>query len=225
MPRKPKHQAKGHEDQQRERIFRAAQEVFSNKGYRGGTTREIAEKAGVNLAAIHYYWGSKDALFKAVHQHLYDHLLPIFQDLAPRLVKSPAQQLIYEGVSRAADFLDEQPEVARLDVHTVVDKRNYDLPLDSQHLKDLMRLVTSGIEPFKTMGVVHQDVDIEMLSFCVTAAYDYFFAADDLLESFTGPKAEDPDKTQRFKNFITRMLCTYVGIPPPKPKPVRPRKK
>ena len=30
------------------------------------TTREIAELAGSNLAMIHYYFGSKEGLYKAV---------------------------------------------------------------------------------------------------------------------------------------------------------------
>ena len=50
-----------------ERILRAAQEVFHDKGYEGATTREIADRAGVNLALIKRYYGSKLGLFaKAV---------------------------------------------------------------------------------------------------------------------------------------------------------------
>ena len=47
-----------------ERILRAAQEVFHDKGYEGATTREIADRAGVNLALIKRYYGSKLGLFE-----------------------------------------------------------------------------------------------------------------------------------------------------------------
>ena len=54
-----------------DRILSAAQQVFHERGYEGATTREIAERAGVNLALIKRYFGSKLGLFeKAVLPHL-----------------------------------------------------------------------------------------------------------------------------------------------------------
>ncbi len=47
-----------------ERIRRAAQEAFHDKGYEGATIREIADRAGVNLALIKRYYGSKLGLFE-----------------------------------------------------------------------------------------------------------------------------------------------------------------
>lgn len=218
MPRKAKSASSTRDEKQKERIFQAAQDEFSNKGYRGATTRGIAEKAGVNLAAIHYYWGSKDELFKAVHQHLYDNLTPIFVELAPRLLVSSPQDVIYEGVSRAAEFLASNPSAARLDVHTVVDKKNYDLPLDHKNLELLLGIVDKGLEPFRKSGALHKEMDIQMLTLSLTATYDYFFSADELVAAITGGTQQDPVVLQRFKNFVTRMLCAYVGLEPPAPK-------
>lgn len=54
-----------------ERILSAAQQVFHEKGYDQATTREIADRADVNLALIKRYFGSKLGLFeKAVLPHL-----------------------------------------------------------------------------------------------------------------------------------------------------------
>ncbi|WP_421726581.1 TetR family transcriptional regulator [Bauldia sp.] len=53
------------------RILVCAQKVFHEKGYDGATTREIAECAGVNIALIARYFGSKLGLFeKAVLPYL-----------------------------------------------------------------------------------------------------------------------------------------------------------
>ncbi len=48
------------------RILRAALEVFATEGYEGASTRELARRAGVNLPAIQYYFGSKEGLYEAV---------------------------------------------------------------------------------------------------------------------------------------------------------------
>lgn len=45
------------------RIASSAKEVFSQYGYHGASIRDITRKAGVNLAAIHYYLGDKEALY------------------------------------------------------------------------------------------------------------------------------------------------------------------
>ncbi len=47
-------------------ILAAAEEVFANQGYRGATTAAIAAKAGLPKANVHYYFGTKEALYHAV---------------------------------------------------------------------------------------------------------------------------------------------------------------
>src|SRR5271169_4133407 len=50
----------------RRRILDAAIEIFAAEGYDGASTRTIADRAGVNLPAIQYYFGSKEGLYRAV---------------------------------------------------------------------------------------------------------------------------------------------------------------
>ncbi len=49
----------------RERLLAAAREVFAESGFRGATVRAICRRAGVNVAAVNYYFNSKEALFSA----------------------------------------------------------------------------------------------------------------------------------------------------------------
>ena len=59
-------------DNAQRRILEAAGPVFAEKGFDAATVREICQKAGVNAAAINYYFGSKEILYigtvKAAHQ-------------------------------------------------------------------------------------------------------------------------------------------------------------
>lgn len=44
-------------------ILTAAENLFSELGYEGTSTRQIAKEAGANLSMINYYFGSKDGVF------------------------------------------------------------------------------------------------------------------------------------------------------------------
>lgn len=49
-----------------ERIIAAAEEVFALKGFKGATTQEIADKAALPKANVHYYFKTKKDLYNAV---------------------------------------------------------------------------------------------------------------------------------------------------------------
>ncbi len=50
----------------RQRLLQAALALFAEKGFAKASTREIAEAAQCNLAAINYYFGDKRGLYQAV---------------------------------------------------------------------------------------------------------------------------------------------------------------
>ncbi len=55
-------------DDTKERILDAAEKLFSDNGFAATSLRMITSGAGVNLAAVHYHFGSKEALIQAVFE-------------------------------------------------------------------------------------------------------------------------------------------------------------
>ena len=49
-----------------DKILIAASKVFTEKGFSGTRTRDIAEEAGINLALLNYYFRTKEKLFEQV---------------------------------------------------------------------------------------------------------------------------------------------------------------
>jgi AcrR family transcriptional regulator len=54
------------DDATERRVLRAARALFAERGFHATTMREIAERAGANVASGHYHFGSKRDLYLAV---------------------------------------------------------------------------------------------------------------------------------------------------------------
>lgn len=50
----------------RDRILDAAEQLFAEHGFDGTSIREVTRAAGVNVAAVHYHFGSKEAVLRGV---------------------------------------------------------------------------------------------------------------------------------------------------------------
>ncbi len=89
----------------RERLIEAAIELFGLVGFDGTTTRAIADKAGVSLAAIPYHFTTKEKLYLAAASSIAEQ---VSQRLAPALKVLDAE--IYSGAlsrKKAITLLEE----------------------------------------------------------------------------------------------------------------------
>ncbi len=66
----------------KENLLIAAERLFADHGFEATSLRAITAEAGANLAAVHYHFGSKDALIAAVFQRI---LEPINRERLDRL--------------------------------------------------------------------------------------------------------------------------------------------
>ncbi len=60
-------------------IHVAAQEEFLARGFQAASLRQIVKKAGVTTGAFYGYYPSKEALFSALVEDVYEHFLYLFQ--------------------------------------------------------------------------------------------------------------------------------------------------
>lgn len=57
------------ENPTRERILEVAERLFAEKGYNGVSLRSITAAAGANMAAVHYYFRTKEGLLRAIFEY------------------------------------------------------------------------------------------------------------------------------------------------------------
>jgi len=66
----------------KEKLFQSAEELFSTKGFREISVRDIAERAGVHFTLVGYYFGGKQALFNEI---FHSHVAPLVEEGMKRL--------------------------------------------------------------------------------------------------------------------------------------------
>ncbi len=85
-------------------ILDTAENLFASKGFEGTTVRDIAEKAGINVAMISYYFGSKEKLMVALFEHKTGHIKMRVESLLKDNSITPLQKinmLVDEHIERA----------------------------------------------------------------------------------------------------------------------------
>jgi AcrR family transcriptional regulator len=104
------------------RILAAAEAVFAARGFEGASTREIAAQAGVNISSLHYHWASKDALYVAVFQDVFDRLTDLLRGTLGKLAEERSREVVVARVmGELVAFLADNPTVPKLLVRRLLE--------------------------------------------------------------------------------------------------------
>jgi len=92
-------------DTPRDRLIHAGIQVFARYGFEGATTRQLAGAAGVNQAAIPYYFGGKEKLYHVVVEHIVHEVAPprlaVVEKIRETLALSDAPRPVLAGLLEA----------------------------------------------------------------------------------------------------------------------------
>jgi len=97
----------------RERIMKAAERLFAERGYDGTSIRAIVAKARVNQAAINYHFDGKDGLYRAVLRAAFRALTEQQLAHAEEVRAMSPEQALREFIRRQLHPLMARDELAR----------------------------------------------------------------------------------------------------------------
>ena len=174
----------------RERILTRALDIFSERGFDGTTTREIAARAGVNLGLIKYYFDSKEKLWRAAIDRMFGSLWEALgQNVSPRLGDRAGMAELLRGCVR---FAARNPAFVRL----MNDEGKRDGPrmrwLVDRHGKRMFELVTALLESGRAGGLV-PDVPAVYLYYALLGSIGLIFSQSPECRRLTG---KDPAKSR-----------------------------
>jgi TetR/AcrR family transcriptional regulator len=114
------------------RILAAAESVFAETGFSGATTAEIAKRAGVPKANLHYYFKTKEDLYRQVLQGILELWLGTGDQIVPEV--DPAQALSHY-VAAKMDLARQRPLASRVFANEII----HGAPQISDFLQDELR--------------------------------------------------------------------------------------
>lgn len=98
-----------HESNTEQKILNAAKEVFQKKGMTGARMQEIADKAAINKALLHYYYRTKEKLFEKVFELAFSLFVPRVKEMMAS--EKPILEKIDFFVDNYIDLLQKHPYI------------------------------------------------------------------------------------------------------------------
>ena len=98
----------------KESIIEAAIDLFTTKGFRGTTIRDISAKAKVNAANISYYFNGKQGLLEACLVSFFEKYLLILEEESKKIEWEDAEICFHRAIRKVLVFQSENHLLARL---------------------------------------------------------------------------------------------------------------
>lgn len=179
-------------DPTRDRIVAAATDLFSERSFEGATTREIAARAGVTQSLLNYHFRSKDELWQAAVDSLFDRLNQTLDERAAGLRGvddiTTAKLLVREFVT----FSARNPQLHRIITQeSKADGPRMDYLVD-RHVRPIYEQTTARLEALARTGAV-PPIPPEHLYYILTGAGPTMFVLGPECRRLTSldPTADD----------------------------------
>ena len=142
-----------------EHIRAAATQLFASVGYEGASLQAIAERVGVTKQTLLYHYPNKEALRRAVLEHVFAH----FRERLPQMLEAVTSgHGRFEALTRElVHFFEADPDRARLLLRELLDKPDDMRKLLSENLRPWILLIAQYVRQGQGSSIIHADVDPE----------------------------------------------------------------
>ena len=204
----------------RTRILDAAEELFMLHGFEGTSMRLLTSKAGVNLAAVNYHFGSKDALIEALFRRRLDPMNAARSAELARLEEEAngrplaADAIIRAFVGQSLRHMEDTKSGGRNFIRLL--GRTYTEPtkpirvLIGQLYAPTMERYKNALE--RALPHMPREELVWRMHF-MFGTLSYTLAATDAVQLIAGFKPEDRHDARLLEDRLTAFLCAGLTAP------------
>jgi AcrR family transcriptional regulator len=199
----------------KDHILDVAERIFSDMGYDGASTRMISGEAGVNMAMLNYYFGSKEGLFLAVFERKISSFQALLQNIGndesttswdklalcvdkyvDRIIVNSCFQILINRemtVSKRSELSDKLTEILMVNV------------------LEIKKILDEGVKN----GSFFKDIDVELVIASIFGTKNYIINTPNISSLILGHDIRDEKYLEeelkpRIKKYMKRLLKSYL---------------
>lgn len=194
----------------RDRLFEVALDVLAEVGYEGTTTREICKRAGVNIAALNYHWGSKDNLWQTACSWAAKRLIDIgTANLDPT---APPAVSVRRVLTDLFDSLAEDPRPIRIVTWASLQADLFDFRTVAEGFRPFFDFGLAYLKNWVEKGILREDIDYEAFLALYWGQLAVAFIDQPGQRIYFGADYTDPAHRDRIRESLIRSAIASFGL-------------
>ena len=199
----------------KDHILDIAEKVFSDQGYDGASTRTISGEAGVNMAMLNYYFGSKEGLFLAIFNRKISSFKDLLHDLGSDENLSPWQK-VEAYIDLYADRIVNNSCFQKMLYQEMGMNRRNQLSENItnillQNVVEFNKILKEGVQK----GEFNEDIDFELVAATIYGTKNFIINTPLMTSSMLGYDIQDEKNLEekfkpRIKAYLRALLKAYL---------------
>lgn len=188
-------------------ILQAAEFEFANSGFKGASIRNIAERAGIPKANVHYYFHSKSELYDAVLAQTVNVWEPVFNHLT---VDSDPVDALKQFILAKIQLMFSSPSAVRIFTYEILHKGQLNgthLQLFNQWMKEKSKVIQAWIDQGRL-----KPVEPHYLLFVIWATAQYYTDYATQIADIVGKSELQESDMQAYTNTVCQLVLSQCNL-------------
>jgi TetR/AcrR family transcriptional regulator len=196
-------------------IINAAEEEFVHNGFRGASIQNIADRAGIPKANVHYYFKSKTNLYVAV----LDNIITLWNDLLGEItVDDDPAEVLDRFIRKKVELSYTHPRASKLYAMEMIQGAPHLKGYIRTEMRQFVRRKAQIIEQWIELGRMDK-VDPMHLIFLIWSSTQHYADFDVKILTVMNRAEYEPDMIKDISDFLSQMILKGCGLKPPATEP------
>ncbi len=198
-------------DRNFQNILKAAEQEFALHGYRGTSTQQIADRAGIAKANVHYYFAGKDNLYLAVLNNIIELWNAHLEDMK---VEDDPAEVLDQFIRRKVELAYTHPQASKVFAMEIIQGAPRIKDYIRSDMRRWVREKAAIIDTWVAQGRM-APVDPAHLIFMIWSTTQHYADFDAQVLTILNHAEYERDLIDRIAGFLSQMILRGCGLSPP----------
>ena len=198
----------------RQKLLDAALEAFSENGFKGTSTRDIAERAGVHHPLITYHFKNKEELWRAAADRVFSEFTAVLIDARRDAAHRSPRERMASMIRTYVRYAAKKPALHKLMLQESSRSSSRLDWLIDMHLRPLYLSVVDELKPLQESGIAPAGDPALLFNLIrVTSGGTLALALE--IRDTSGIDFDQDDNVEALANMIVRVFLPGSEVPEP----------